>query len=477
MAEILIIGGGFAGLAAGVKLSSQGRRVRVLEQKPYLGGRARSFQHAATGSTVDNGQHIFMGCYHQTIAFLSTIGTIDRIRFQPRLQVHFMDKRRGLTSLSCPSLPAPWHLLGGALKSNSFSFTEKLQVVRLGRALQAADSGSLDLSRLTVDEWMARMGQSEKLRRNFWDLLCIAALNEDPRIAAASVFEPVLRLALFQSAGDSRIGLATAGLSECYTEAAAAFIRARGSEVELNRDVTGFILSPAGDNGSTTGNSKPKLTCHGVTLADGSTLEADVVLSAVPCFQLARLLPEELLPGEPFFAGLTAMRPVPIISLNLWLDRDITGLEFAGLRGTTHQWFFNKGKILGSGEHYISLVISGAHEHIHREKEDLLSLALGELRELFPRAREATVLHSLVLKERFATFSASVEAAGLRPASRTPVEGLYLAGDWTNTGLPATIESAVKSGYTAAAEILRGSQRPPLKRMGGGVETPPFRQP
>ncbi|MGH9350818.1 MAG: hydroxysqualene dehydroxylase HpnE [Terriglobia bacterium] len=450
MAEILIIGGGFAGLAAGVALSNAGQRARILEQKPYLGGRARSFQYAATGSTVDNGQHIFMGCYHETQAFLATIGTLDRIRFQPRLQVYFMDKRGGLTSLKCPPLPAPWHLLGGVLKSNSFSLAEKWQVVRMGRALQATDTGGLDLNRLTVDEWMARMGQSEKLRRNFWDLLCIAALNEDPRIAAASVFEPVLRLALFQSAGDSRIGLATAGLSECYTEAAAAFIRARGGEVELNRDVTGFILDPAGNDG------KPALACRGVRFAEGSTLEADVVLSAVPCFQLARLLPQDLLAGEPFFAGLAAMRPVPIISLNLWLDRDITQLDFAGLRGTTVQWFFNKGKILVSGEHYVSLVISGAHEHIHREKDELLRLALAELRELFPRARDAKVLHSLVVKERFATFSASVEAAGLRPPSRTPVEGLYLAGDWTRTGLPATIESAVKSGYTAAAEILRG---------------------
>lgn len=456
MSETLIIGGGFAGLAAGVALSSAGKRVRILEQKPYLGGRARSFTHAATGATVDNGQHIFMGCYHETLAFLKTIGTLDRLRFQPQLAVHFADRQQGLTSLKCPSLPPPWHLLGGVLKSNSFDFAEKLQIVRLGRALKAANTTKLyeELRCLTVDEWMARMGQSEKLRRNFWDLLCIAALNEDPRIAAASVFEPVLRLALFKSARDSRIGLANCGLSECYTEAATTFIHARGGEVEINRDVSGLILDPVKNDA----NDKPELVCRGVRLSDGSTLASGFVLSAVPCFQLARLLPHDLLTGESFFAGLAAMRPVPIISLNLWLDRDITPLEFAGLRGTTVQWFFNKGKILGSGEHYISLVISGAHEHVHREKEELLSLALQELRELFPRAREAAVLHSLVIKERFATFSASVEAARLRPGSRTPVAGLYLAGDWTNTGLPATIESAVKSGYTAAREVLH-SQR------------------
>lgn len=445
MSEVLIIGGGFAGLAAGVALSKAGKQVRVLEQKPYLGGRARSFKHAPTGSVVDNGQHLFMGCYHETLNLLTTIGTSDRVRFQPRLKVHFVEKGRGMTSLKCPPLPSPWHVLGGVMTSNSFDLAEKLQVVRLGRILQAADHGRLreDIRSLTVDEWMARMRQSERLRRNFWDLLCIAALNEDPRIAAATVFEPVLRLALFQSASDSRLGFAAAGLSECYTEAAAAFIRARGGEVEVGRGVTGLVLDSAGKSG-----------CRGVRLADGSVLESDVVLCAIPCFELARLLPQDLLSGEPFFAGLRAMRPAPIISINLWFDRDITDLEFGGLRGTTVQWIFNKGKLLGTGEHYVSLVISGAHEHIQREKEDLLNTALTELKELFPRAREAKLLHSLVIKERFATFSASVETAGLRPGAQTPVAGLYLAGDWTNTGLPATIESAVKSGYTAARAIL-----------------------
>jgi len=470
--EILIIGGGFAGLAAGVALAKAGRRVRLLEQKPYLGGRARSFYHAPTGSVVDNGQHIFMGCYHSTLEFLETIGTSDRVRFQPRLMVHFADRESGLTSLEFPSLSAPWHLIAGVLKSNSFTLSEKLQVLRLGRALRAADSGipPQDFERLTVDRWMARLGQSERLRRNFWGLLCIAALNEDPSIAAASLFEPVLRLTLFQSPADSRIGLASSGLSECYTDAAAAYIRSRQGTVELERNVTGLILSAAPDGNPQVDSSAfdsaengaidvhQPLACRGVQLSDGTVIEAAAVLSAVPCFQLTRLLPESLLRSTSFFAGLALMRPTPIISLNLWFDRDITDLEFVGLRGTTIQWLFNRGKILNSGEHYVSLVISGAHDYIQRDKEDLLRLALTELKELFPAAREAKLEHSLVIKERFATFSPSIEAAVARPSASTPVRGLYLAGDWTRTGLPATIESAVKSGYTAAAEILQAGR-------------------
>lgn len=442
--EILIIGGGFAGLAAGVALAGAGRRVRLLEQRPYLGGRARSFRETSTGSVVDNGQHIFMGCYHATIEFLKTIGTLDRIRFQPHLTVHFADKQGGVTTLSCPQLPAPWHLLAGVLKSDSFTFGEKLQVLRLGRRLRSADSGSF--SGLTVDGWMAKMGQSERLRRNFWDLLCIAALNEDPRIASAAIFEPVLRLALFQSAADSRIGLATGGLSECYTEAAASYIRSRGGVVELERNVTEFIFSDREGGG---------LVCRGVRLSDGAAVEVETVLSAIPCFQLTRLLPEDMIRKNSFFPGITRMRPAPIISLHLWFDREITDLEFAGLRGTTIQWLFNRGKILGSGERHVSLVISGAHEHIQREKKELLELSLRELREIFPAAKEAKILQRLVIKERFATFSPSVAVVDLRPPAVTPIRGLYLAGDWTQTGLPATIEGAVKSGYTAAAEIMR----------------------
>ncbi|MGH9356420.1 MAG: hydroxysqualene dehydroxylase HpnE [Terriglobia bacterium] len=453
--EILIIGGGFAGLAAGVALADEGRHVRLIEQKPYLGGRARSFRYAPTGSVVDNGQHIFMGCYHATLQFLKTLGTEESVRFQPRLSVSFVDNQSGNTSLVCPKLPAPWHLLAGVLSSDTFTLGEKLQVLRLGRALRAADSGwrPEDFERLTVEAWMERLGQSEKLRRKFWDLLCIAALNEDPRIAAAAVFEPVLRLALFQSPEDSRIGLASRGLSECYTEAASAFIRTRQGSVEMERDVTGFIL--AHQNRSTGASGEAGWMAKGVRLADGSIIEAQTIICSVPPFQLVRLLPKEVLTGSRFFAGLAAMRPTPIISLNLWFDRDITGLEFAGLRGAAIQWLFNKGKILKTGEHYVSLVISGAHEHIQREKEELLRLALGELRQLLPAAREARLVHSLIIKERLATFSPSIEAVGLRPVAVTPIRGLFLAGDWTATGLPATIEGAVQSGNTAAAEILR----------------------
>jgi squalene-associated FAD-dependent desaturase len=443
--DVLIIGGGFAGLAAGVALAEAGKKVRLLEQKPHLGGRARSFRDPATGSLVDNGQHILMGCYHATIRFLSTIGTLERVHFQPRLAVPFLDRGGRLTRLECPDWPAPWYLLMGVLRSKSFSAKEKLEIFRLGWTLRSHPTSRDHPVGETVAAWLSRVGQSQSLQGNFWDLLCIAVMNEDPRRAGARLFERVLRLALVTSPADSRLGIVRGGLSECYTASATAYIEARGGRVETACGVRQLLIADG--------------FCRGVELSQGRRIEAGPVISAVPWQQLAGLLPGGLLRTEPFFSAALALRPAPIISINLWFDAPLTELEFAGLRGTTIQWLFNKSRILGSSDHCVSLVLSGAHQQVGRPKQELLALALAELGELLPEVRKAKLLHSLVIKERSATFSPSPEADLLRPAARTPVRGLFLAGDWTNTGLPATIEGAVQSGYTAAREILQAGER------------------
>jgi zeta-carotene desaturase len=438
--DALIIGGGFAGLAAGVALAEAGKRVCLLEQKPHLGGRARSFRDPTTGSVVDNGQHLFMGCYHSTIHFLKTLGTLDQVHFQSKLTVPFLDREGRLSRLNCLNLPSPWHLLLGVLRSGSFTWKQKLEVLRLGKGLRTPGQKSPPAAGETVTAWLSRLGQSEGLQRNFWDLLCIAAMNEDPRIASAQLFERVLRLALFSSPADSRLGIARVGLSECYPAEAAAYIEAHGGCVQTGRGVKQLLIAEG--------------ICRGIDLGAGEKIEGLPVISAVPWHQLAAVLPGDLPRNDPFFAASLALRPAPIISINLWFDAPVTDLEFVGLRGTTIQWLFDKTRILGANDHYISLVLSGAHEHISRSKEELLAIALRELGEMLPAVRKVKLLHSLVIKERFATFSPSPEAEPLRPPARTPIRGLFLAGDWTATGLPATIEGAVQSGYTAAKALL-----------------------
>ena len=430
---IVIIGGGFAGLAAGVALAEAGKRVCLLEQNPHLGGRARSFVDPVTGSVVDNGQHLFMGCYHATTRFLQTIGSLDRLYFQPRLAIPFLERDGRLSRLECPDWPSPWHLLGGLLRSRSFSFRQKLEVLRLGRRLRRHQPDSLTGE--TVSVWLDRRGQSRSLQRDFWDLLSIAALNEDPRIASARIFERVIRLALFSAPADARLGWARTGLSDCYTGAAAAFIAARRGRVQTGCGVRRLLIADG--------------VCRGVELRSGEVLEAACVISAAPWHRLGPLLDPEWR-AHPLFAAALTLCPAPIISINLWFDRAITELEYAGLRGTTVQWLFNKGRILGSGEHYVTLVLSGAHEHVARSNEELVALAWSELGPVLPASREAKVLRTSVIKERFATFSPSPPAEAVRPSFRTPIKGFLLAGDWTATGLPATIEGAVQSGYAAA---------------------------
>ena len=467
--EIIVVGGGFAGLAAGVALAGAGCRVRLLEQNPHLGGRARSFLDARSGKRLDNGQHIFMGCYHAALRFLATIGTQERIHFQPNLAIRFADKSGKTSGMRCPQWPAPWHVLLGVLGSDSFSVGEKAQILRFGWAMSAAGAffGQKDSAGLTVREWLGRLGQSEKVQSGFWDLLAIAAMNDRPEVASASLFERVVRLSLFSSTRDSRIGFAHPGLSECYTEAAANYITSRGGRVETSRRVLGFTTAEEVDcerrqrsagfpqAAKKPNGNAPHWRIDGLRLADGETIKASRMVSAVPWFRLAALFPEELMVHEPFFANCTRLEPVPIVSIYCWFDRPVTHEEFIGLRGATVQWLFNKSAAQSIGPYLVSLVISGARKEIRCEKTELIGTALRELRELFPAAREAKLLRTLVIKERFAPFPPRAVTESLRPPAVTPVRGLFLAGDWTNTGLPATIEGAVRSGYTAADAVLR----------------------
>ncbi len=439
--EVVIIGGGFAGLAAAVALAERGRRVRLFEQNQHLGGRARSFRDAATGSIVDNGQHILMSCYHSALRFLRTIGTSDRVGFQNKLRVDFLDAGGRATALKCPRLPSPWHLFAGVLLSRSFSGREKMEIAKLGRAVESGRALVDGFDRMSVTEWLAALGQSEGLRRNFWDLLSIAAMNEDPARASAVLFERVLRLMLFTSSADSRIGIPLRGLSECYTQAAENFIRARGGSVECGRRVSGLVIDAG--------------CVRLVRFSDDSEIEAPTLISAVPWFVLRELLPPEVRAGS-FFSGLNRLEPAPIISIAVWFDRPVTELDFAGLRGTTIQWLFRKPAGIDSGGEHLSLVLSGAHAHVNRSRQDLEAMALRDLRELLPAARQAKVMRCMVIKERFATFSPQPGSESHRPPARTPIRGLYLAGDWTATGLPATIEGAVQSGYAAAEAAMKG---------------------
>ena len=434
--RVVIIGGGFAGLAAGVRLSERGYEVHLLERRNHLGGRAYSFIDAKTGDVVDNGQHLFMGCYHHTIAFLDKIGRLDRLRFQDRPRVDFLD-RDGFTSFDCPPIPAPLNVLAGLIRMKGIGIGDKLRTFNVGRAIKS--NGKLSPGALTVDQWLDELGQSARIKKRFWQPMVVATLNQSPDIASARMLKVVLQEAFGGSSKDSNIGISRVGLSDLYTDGANDFIKSRGGKVQTGAQVRSLVIEGG--------------VVVAVELKDGQRVEGDYFISAVPPEALFAILPDELKDEE--FASLLTLGSSPIVSINLWFDRPIIDREFVGLLGTRSQWIFNKDLIMSPGKqsNQVAVIISAARDFVDWTKNDLVDMAISDLHELLPASRAASLLHSVIVKEREATLSHSVESDSLRPGPRTSISNLILAGDWTDTGLPATIESAVMSGDVAAGII------------------------
>ncbi|MFQ3581333.1 MAG: hydroxysqualene dehydroxylase HpnE [Chloracidobacterium sp.] len=435
----IVIGGGFAGLSAGTALAEQGARVTVLERRPRLGGRAYSLRDETTGDVVDNGQHLMMGCYHETLRFLERIGSRHLIRAFDTPRVDFLAPE-GTASFRCPALPAPLHMLVGLLRLEGLSLSDKLGVWRIGWALQRWKRDyRTRLAKLTVAEWLAQCGQSARMRERFWDPLVIATLNEPPERAAAVLLMRVLYQGFGGQLADSNLVVSTVGLSELYTEPARRFIEAHGGTVRLQTAVKAVRV----DGGR----------FQDVVLADGETLAADACISSAPYHDVAKYA-ADLAPTA------TRLASSPIVSVNLWFDRPLFDAPFVGLLGTTMQWAFDKRAFTtpNSGLHHLALIVSAAHEACQLSSKALINLALQDLRRVTSKVNSAQLKHARVIKEQHATFSATPTAEPLRPAHETAVKGFYLAGDWTDTALPATIESAVVSGHACAAHVLAQRQ-------------------
>jgi hydroxysqualene dehydroxylase len=297
------------------------------------------------------------------------------------------------------------------------------------------------------------LGQPERIQRRFWDVVALATLNESPDIASADMFARVLDQAFLHTKRDSALIISKVGLSDLYTEDARKFIESRGGQVMLNADVARIEFADKGVNGANGANG-----ASGVILRNGQLIEAEKIVSAVPHSALGRMLAAEILSATRCFHHLDRFSPAPIVSINLWFEKNITDLEFAGLLDSPIEWVFNKNAIAGQPvgkRQHLALVISGAHEAAVKAKEELIEMASGELARFFPAARWQRPVHAFVVREQEATISHSAGTARLRPPQRTDVSNLFLAGDWTDTGLPATIEGAVWSGQECARAILK----------------------
>jgi squalene-associated FAD-dependent desaturase len=432
--DAVILGGGFAGLSAATALVDRGARVLVLESRPVLGGRASVVRDPITGERLDNGQHVLVGCYDETFAFLRRIGTGDRVWRQAGLSVPMIEKSGRQSTLTLPPLPAPLHLLAGVLAWEALDWRERWSVLRVGKAVAGrADVSTMDGTG-TVRDWLVACGQAPRLIELLWEPLALAALNQSIDEAASGPFVETLGRMFGPEPDDAALVVPAAPLDELYAEPARAWLEARGSLVRTNARAR--VLT---DGGRTTGVE-----------VRGETILAPTVIAAVPWFALPSLFdipPSEL---RPLLADAAATAASPIVTVNLWFDRRVMDGLLVGLPGRRFQWVFDKAAVFGRPRSHLSLVSSGAAPVVAQSNDELVEAALREVREALPRARHAELDHAIAVRERQATFSLA-PGQPRRPGTATAIEGLLLAGDWIATGLPATIESAVVSGHWAAA--------------------------
>src|SRR5688572_7486813 len=436
--SVIVIGGGFAGLSAAAALAERGVPVTVLDARPRLGGRATAFRDRHTGEPIDNGQHVLFGCYRETFRFLDRIGAMQHVEFRAPLEIDFVERGGKRSTLRCPSwLMGPLHLLVGVLRWHGVPLRARLSARHIGAALRRPIPGNA--AAVTVAEWLRQQRQDPVLIERLWEPLAVAALNQSIEEAAAAPFVRVLADMFGANPLDSSLVLPLKPLDELYAVPARAFIESRGGTVRTDA-LARLVIE--GDRAA------------GV-IVRGERLAADAVISAVPWHQLPALFSDVPASMSAIVGNASALASMPIVTVNLWYDRVVMDRPFIGLHGGSMHWVFDKRRVFGESASHLSVVASAAGALTSADADSLVALAAREIGDRLPAARNATLVRGTVIREKQATFSLS-PAAPPRPATRTPLANFHLAGDWIDTGLPGTIESAVVSGHWAARAIVNG---------------------
>ena len=422
MPKVLIAGGGLAGLSAAAALGGAGYEVELFEARPFLGGRATSYAVPAGGDeggdeseTIDNCQHVLLRCCVNLLDFYQRLGVRDRIKFYR--EFYFLEPGGKLSVLRRGRLPAPLHFTEAFLGMHCLGRADKTGIARAMLALRREHGRRKDLDRISMLDWLLQKRQTARAIDRFWRQVLVSAVNEDlDRMAAIHGFQ-VFWLGFLSRADAYEMGVPSVPLGGLYSADAwkrlpAVRMHFRSAVERISGE--GFVVN-------------------------GERRTGDAYICALPFERLEAL-------------GLPAPKldHSPITGVHLWFDREITNLPHATLLDRTMQWMFNK----DSGK-YLQLVVSASRDLTPLSRNEIIEIAVGDLRLYFPRVREAKLVKAHVVKEQRATFSAAPETEQLRPSQETSMDGVFLAGDWTRTGWPATMEGAVRSGYLAAEAVSR----------------------
>jgi squalene-associated FAD-dependent desaturase len=437
--SVLIIGGGLAGLAAAQALAPRGLRVTVLESRNRLGGRASSFNDSATGQLVDTCQHVSMGCCTNLAHFCKTIGIAHLLAPQPTL--YFMTPDRRVSPFRAAPWPAPLHLLRSFAGAHYLSLGEKLR----------AAWGLLQLQRHAPEDdppfqdWLVKNHQTPRLVDRFWGLVLVSALNETPDRIGLRYARKVFVDAFLKHPRGFEVEVPSVPLGRLYGEELIQWLAAHQVDLQLQRGVRKLLVQ--GDS------------ITGVAFRQEPSLTADWYLSTVPFDRLLDLLPDETIEQHSYFSILRNLEISPITGVHCWFDRPASALPHVVLIDCIGQWVFHRGET-SPGEWYVQVVVSAARQFRGLGHDEVERRVVAELRRLFPPLAEAKLLRARVVTEHAATFSAVPGVDRWRPVQTSPITNLFVAGDWTATGWPATMEGAVRSGYLAAEALLARIGRP-----------------
>jgi squalene-associated FAD-dependent desaturase len=424
---IAVVGGGLAGLAAAVALGSAEQKVTVFESRPFLGGRATSYPLNGTDEnspTIDNCQHVLLRCCTNLLDFYNRLEVRDRFQFYR--EFYWIEPGGRTSVMRRGALPAPLHFTGSFAKLKFLSLSGKMAVASALLAVRYEYGKRTDLDRITMLDWLREKNQPPRVIERFWRQVLVSAINEDLDRMAASHGLQVFSLGFLARADSYEMGVPAVPLTELYSE------RAWSRHPRVNIQRRSNVQELPIENGRVAG-----------IVANGDCVTADAYVLAVPFERVPALAPGLQL-------ELSGFNHSPITGIHLWFDREVTNLPHATLLDRTIQWMFNKGR-----GRYIQLVVSASRTLTEMPRADVIDLALRELKEFFPKARDAKLERAHVVKEVRATFSAAPGLEPQRPGSATNVPNLFLAGDWTRSGWPATMEGAVRSGYLAAETVMK----------------------